>query len=218
LNVIFDLDGTLTDPKEGIIGSVCYALERMGVEPPDAASLEWIIGPPLQASLGRILKTDDLVRSAECLSHYRERFSDVGLFENKVYPGVPEMLDELKSAGARLFVATSKPTVYSLRILDHFNLSSYFEAIYGSELDGTRTDKGELLSHLVQREGLDAGETTMGGDREHDIIGAKKNALATIGVLYGYGSLGELQSAGADRIAATPRAVAEAFSKRTRSA
>ena len=118
--LVVDLDGTLTDPKEGIIRSVCYAIEKMGMQPPAPESLEWMIGPPLQGGLAMILRTDDPEVSAECLRHYRERFSDTGLFENFVYPGVPDMLESLHGLGMKLYVATSKPALYAERILEHF--------------------------------------------------------------------------------------------------
>jgi phosphoglycolate phosphatase len=202
-SLLFDLDGTLTDPRDGILASVRYALERMGVEPP-AGDLSWVIGPPLQGSLARLLNTTDDSVSWQCLSFYRERFSVIGLYENEVYAGIPAVLDELKGSGYRLFVATSKPNVYSRRILDHFNLLPYFEAVYGSELDGTRTDKGALIAHVVGEARLNSAQCLMIGDREHDVNGARVNAIGCIGALYGYGSREELEGAGASYLAASP--------------
>ncbi|HWA83879.1 MAG TPA: HAD family hydrolase [Fimbriimonadaceae bacterium] len=207
MTVLFDLDGTLTDPAEGILGSVAYALRKMGIQPPPHEEMRWLIGPPLQGSLARILQTKDEARLAECLALYRERFGEIGLFENELYEGVPEMLGELRRGGHRLFLATSKPAVFASRILAHFEIAGFFEGTYGSELDGTRTDKGELIAYLLDREALEARETVMVGDRRHDVEGAKANGIPCIGVLYGYGSEEELRSAGAHALADTPAAV-----------
>jgi phosphoglycolate phosphatase len=204
LNVIFDLDGTLTDPKEGILGSLCHALRSLSISPPPYEELLWVIGPPLQVSIPRLLDSEDPMLCAACLRLYRERFGDVGLFENSMYEDIPLTLAELSSRGHRLWVATSKPTLYSERILEHFALSQNFEAVYGSELDGTRTNKGELIAHLLDTEGLDPRECVMVGDREHDILGARANAIPSIGVLYGYGTREELESAGAYALVASP--------------
>lgn len=209
MNVLFDLDGTLTDPAEGILRSVSYALERMGIAAPPLEDLNWVIGPPLQRSLAKILGSDDPALSARCLALYRERFGEIGLFENELYEGVPEMLGELRRQGRRLYVATSKPTVYAARILAHFQIAGFFEGTFGSELDGTRTDKGELLRHLIEVEDLDASHTVMVGDRKHDVAGALANGVPCIGALYGYGSRDELQAAGAHAFAESPAEVAE---------
>ncbi|HVT11683.1 MAG TPA: HAD family hydrolase [Fimbriimonadaceae bacterium] len=212
MTVLFDLDGTLTDPAEGILGSVAYALRKMGVQPPAHEEMRWVIGPPLQGSLAKLLRTEDDARSAECLAFYRERFGEVGLFENELYEGVPEMLGELRRHGRRLFVATSKPTVFTNRILDHFEIAGFFDGAYGSELDGRRADKGELLRYIVGQEGLDAEGTVMVGDRRHDVEGARANGLPCIGVLYGYGSEAELREAGAHALADSPASVVKHLS------
>ena len=149
--VLFDLDGTLTDPREGITRSLAYALERMGVAAPPPESLTFAIGPPLRASLARLLGDDDPAVVERALALYRERFADVGLFENAPYAGIEEALQAACAAGATLFVATSKPQVYAERILRHFGLDAHFTAIHGCELDGTREDKRELLEHLLAR-------------------------------------------------------------------
>lgn len=209
MNVLFDLDGTLTDPADGILRSVAYALERLGFLPPPLEELHWVIGPPLQASLAKILGSDDPALSARCLALYRERFGEIGLFENEMYEGVPEMLGELRRQGGRLYVATSKPTVYAARILAHFQIAGFFEGVYGSELDGTRVDKGALLRHLVDVESLNASHTLMVGDRKHDVAGALANGIPCVGVLYGYGSREELLAAGAQAFAESPTEVAE---------
>ncbi|MEM8645297.1 MAG: HAD family hydrolase [Pseudomonadota bacterium] len=199
--ICFDLDGTLTDPKEGIIGCIRYALERLGAPQPDSdEDLTWCIGPPLLGSFEQLVGD----KAPEALALYRERFGDVGLFENAVYPGIRNVLEALKGEDRRLFVATSKPTVYATRILEHFELNGFFEHIYGSELDGTRADKTELLAWVLSRSELDASATVMIGDRRHDVIGARNNGLDAIGVLYGYGSSAELSEAGARVLCEAP--------------
>lgn len=204
--VCIDLDGTLTNPELGITRCIRHALAKLGREVSDDVDLTWCIGPPLQGSFERLLgsKRD----AALALDIYRERFGEIGLFENTVYAGIPEALAALGAAGERLFVATSKPTVYAARIIDHFGLAEYFEDVFGSELDGTRTDKTELLGWIIQRKALVAAETIMIGDRRHDIVGARNNGLRSVGVLYGFGSRDELVEAGADRLCDRPDEIA----------
>lgn len=208
--VLFDLDGTLTDPKSGITKCIIYALERMGRPAPDADTLHWCIGPPLTRSFPLLLDDDDPELVAQAISLYRERFSEIGLFENAVYDGVPSMLRALRTAGVRLFVATSKPTIFAVRILAYFELNGFFQAVYGSELDGTRADKSELINYLLRIEGLTPEQTLMVGDREHDVIGAHRCGLRTIGVRYGYAAEGELERAKAEVICDRPEEVAPA--------
>ena len=200
--VFFDLDGTLTDPKTGITRSIQYALDRLRRDVPTEDELVWCIGPPLLGSFETLLGDRQLAVTA--LSLYRERFADTGLYENQVYPGIEDVLATLGAAGRRLFVATSKPAVYAKRIVEHFGIGGYFERLFGSELDGTRTDKTELLSHALGETGIDPREAIMIGDRGHDMIGARNNDMTAIGVLYGYGSQDELVAAGAQRISPTP--------------
>jgi len=204
LNVLFDLDGTLTDPKVGITTSIADALTRMGRVPPHPDRLAWCIGPPLLESLATILETTDEAACRRCLGFYRERFADVGLYENQVYDGIPELLTDFRAEGHRLYVATSKPTVYAVLILDHFGLTPHFTAVYGCELDGTRANKGELIGHLLASEGLDPRECVMVGDREHDVRGAARHGIPCVGVTYGYGSESELRSAGATVLVSRP--------------
>ena len=192
--VLFDLDGTLTDPAPGISGCIVYALERLGVTAP-VEGLNWCIGPPLRGSFSRLLGTEDVAVLARAMELYRERFSAVGLYENSVYDGIPECLGELRSRGVDLFVATSKPHVYANRILEHFGLSEFFGGVYGSELDGVRSDKGELIAHLLSCEGLASSGVVMIGDRSHDVVGAGRCGVPCVGVLYGYGSAEELGEA-----------------------
>jgi phosphoglycolate phosphatase len=200
--IYFDLDGTLTDPKPGITRSIQYALRKLDRDVPREDELTWCIGPPLHASLKKLLGADDLADKA--LSLYRERFADIGLFENVVYPGVKETLSAVASSGRRLFVATSKPVVYAERIIDHFKLTAYFERVFGSELDGTRSDKTDLLGYALRTAGVDPSQAVMIGDRSHDMIGARNNKMTAVGVLYGYGGKQELLDAGAHHICATP--------------
>lgn len=202
--VLFDLDGTLTDPKPGITRCVQHALRTLGHEPPPEDELLWCIGPPLQESFPRLLGTGEKARIDEAIRIYRERFSTIGLFENALYQGIPEVLGALRKRGLRTFVASSKPRVFVVRILEHFGLLPLFDAAHGSELDGTRTDKAELIAHVLEVERLDPACTVMVGDREHDMIGGMRNGLRCVGVTYGYGSAEELTASGAACLAATP--------------
>jgi phosphoglycolate phosphatase len=205
--IFFDLDGTLTDPKPGITRSIQYALRRLDRAVPSEEELTWCIGPPLHASLKKLLGPDDLADKA--LSLYRERFGDIGLFENEVYPAIEATLSVLAESNRRLFVATSKPVIYAERIIDHFKLTGYFERVFGSELDGTRADKTELLGYALQATGVDPSRAMMIGDRSHDMIGARNNGMTAVGVLYGYGSREELVEAGAHHVCATPQKLIE---------
>lgn len=199
-NIFFDLDGTLTDPREGITKSVAYALEYYGIHVEDTDSLCKFIGPPLAGAFEEFYGFSK-EKAEEAVWKYRERFSTIGIFENSVYDGIEEMLKRLKKAGFKLVVATSKPTVYSKKILEHFGLSEYFDEVVGSELNGERTDKAEVIEYALKTQNAVRSETIMVGDRKHDIIGAAKNGLKSVGVLFGYGGLKELKEAGADRIA-----------------
>ncbi|WP_274650171.1 HAD family hydrolase [Paenibacillus humicola] len=198
--LLFDLDGTLTDPKEGITNSIVYALRRFEIHVDDPDRLKPFIGPPLAGSFRERFGFSE-AEAARAVSYYREYFSEKGLFENELYAGVPELLEELKHTGFRLLIATSKPAVYAGRIADHFGIGAYFEHIGGSELDGTRSDKTELIAHLLGEFGIEAGSAAMIGDRKHDIVGARNNGVAGIGVGYGYGSERELREAGASAYA-----------------
>jgi phosphoglycolate phosphatase len=201
--IYFDLDGTLTDSKPGITRSIQYALGKLDRDVPTEDELTWCIGPPLHASLKKLLGTDDLADKA--LSLYRERFADIGLFENRIYPGIEETLSAVAGSGRRLFVATSKPGIYAERIIDHFKLTAYFERVFGSELDGTRSDKTDLLGYALRMTGVDPSRAVMIGDRSHDMIGARNNKMTAVGVLYGFGGQQELLDAGAHHICATPQ-------------
>ncbi|MEB6678684.1 HAD-IA family hydrolase [Acinetobacter lwoffii] len=195
-NILIDLDGTLTDPKVGITTSARYGLEKIGHPISDEINIDWIIGPPLKASLAKILNVEaDHVLAEQALMGYRERFAVKGLYENHVFEGVAETLAELKRRGYRLFVATAKPTVYAKQILEHFDLAQYFTDIHGSELNGDRTNKTELIQYILAQQQLQADQCMMVGDREHDIFGARHNGIETIAVSYGYGSQEELEVA-----------------------
>lgn len=202
--ILFDLDGTLTDPKEGILRSIGYALTTLGRPVPEESDLLWCIGPPLMESFRQLLDTTSEQLVSEALRLYRDRYNRSGKFENSVYPGIPETLDALKQTGAALYIATAKPTVFADQIAAHFELARYFTKIYGSELSGERSNKKELIAHIIQSENLDPTGTIMVGDRYHDMIGAKHNGITAIGVTYGYGSFVELDQAGADVIVNRP--------------
>lgn len=204
--LLFDLDGTLTDPKLGITTCVQYALHAFGIDEPDLDKLEPFIGPPLKDSFMEFYGMEE-TQAEEAIEKYRERFRDAGMFENEVYPGIRRMLKRCKKQGAVLAVASSKPEVFVKKILEHFHLAKYFDVIVGSELDGRRTDKEEVvkeaLHQLFPENDIDYDNTVMIGDRKFDIIGAKDNKVVSVGVSYGYGSMRELQEAGADYIART---------------
>jgi len=193
-NILFDLDGTLTDPKDGITRCIQFALDQLGTTSPDVDQLDWCIGPPLRGSFSQLLNTKDDTLLDQALFHYRKRFSECGMFENVVYPEVIGSLRRIRKAGIRVFLATSKPEVFAKQILDHFDLSPFFDAVYGSELNGRLSDKGDLVAHILDTEDLDPKMTLIVGDRSHDIIGGKKNSIMTAAVSYGYGSREELTS------------------------
>ncbi|MBX9649382.1 MAG: HAD family hydrolase [Xanthobacteraceae bacterium] len=204
--IFFDLDGTLTDPKPGITRSIRYALQKLDhAVVPSEDELTWCIGPPLRSSFVKILGGEHDADRA--VSLYRERFSDIGLYENARYDGIVEVLTTLGNSGHRLFVATSKALVFADRIIDHFGLRPHFERVFGAELDGTRSDKGDLLAYALKEADVDPSKTLMVGDRSHDMVGAGKNGIKGIGVLYGYGSRDELIGAGAKHVCATPAAI-----------
>jgi phosphoglycolate phosphatase len=210
--VFLDLDGTLTDPKPGITRSIRHALHTLGREAPPEDALTWCIGPPLLQSFVHLLGDEALAGRA--LALYRERFAKTGLYENRVYAGVPEMLKRLRDAGFRLFLATSKPHVFASRITAHFGLDRWLDGAFGSELDGTRTDKTALLAHALEETGAEPGQAVMLGDREHDIIGARNNGVAGVGALWGYGTQAELQAAGATWLATNPKDAADLIAER----
>lgn len=199
--LFFDLDGTLTDPALGITNSFIHAIKYFGLEVPSYETLCSFIGPPLPDTFKQQFGFSD-EKAAEGVKKYREYFSEKGLLENSVYPGIPELLAQLKQQGKKLVVATSKPEEYSVRIIEHFGLAQYFENVCGSLMDESRSKKDEVISYAIERNHIsDKSKILMIGDRKHDILGAKKVGLKSCGVLFGYGSLEELQTAGADFIA-----------------
>lgn len=202
--LLFDLDGTLTDPFVGITESIRHALVQLGRPAPEAEALRWCIGPPLYESFPVLLETEDEALVARAVGLYRERYTDVGKFENSVIDGIPDTLDALLARGLTLFVATSKPASYAREIVEHFGLMRRFRSLHGSGLDGTNSAKADLLEHLLRSETIDPARAIMIGDRRHDVEGARANGVRSIGVLWGYGDREELEGAGADRIAQTP--------------
>ncbi len=185
--LIFDLDGTLTDPREGITRCVQFALARMGIDEPEPDRLIPYIGPPLAYGF-RTFHGIDEARIPDAIAAYRERFATVGMLENKPYPGISEMLSELKRKGCRLVLATSKLEMYASQILTHFQLSGAFDFVAGSLLDGSRSEKGEVIAHVCQTLSLNPKRAVMIGDTKFDVIGARENGLDSIAVSYGYGS------------------------------
>ncbi|WP_429948881.1 HAD family hydrolase [Enterococcus sp. AZ101] len=205
--ILFDLDGTITDSGEGIMHSVVYALKKMKVKIPDQKELYSFIGPPLTDSFKRLYHFDDL-KASLAVEYYRDYYQKQGIYENHVYAGISELLINLKAAGCTLYIATSKPEIYAKQILTHFDLSSYFDGIYGASLYGGRSRKGDVIQYALKKSAItNFEETLMVGDRSHDIIGAKENRLTSIGVLYGFGDQAELELAGADYIVETPKEI-----------
>lgn len=202
--ILFDLDGTLTDPGLGITNSVAYALKKFGITVADRSELYPFIGPPLRESfMERYGLTD--AESDDAIAYFREYFRPKGIFENAVYEGIPAMLAGLRAAGRVLVLATSKPEEFAVEILKHFGLYDYFDVVAGARMDETRTGKADVVAYAMALAGItDPGEAVMVGDREHDVLGARANGLPTVGVLYGYGSEEELSSAGAAFLARTP--------------
>jgi len=194
--LLFDLDGTLTDPKIGITKSVHYALNKMGIKDVATESLVKFIGPPLGESFTNYYDFDK-EQADFAIRYYREYFSETGIFENTLYPGISILLQKLKEKTIKLIVATSKPTVYARTICEHFSILQYFTEIEGSELDGRLSNKSELIGYIVKKHCIDKDKVLMIGDREHDVIGAKNNTIKSIGVGYGYGSREELEGSGA---------------------
>lgn len=196
--ILFDLDGTLIDPAVGITSSIQYALAKLDQPVLARSELLPYIGPPLRQSFATLLHTTDLAQVEQAMTLYRERYATIGLLEYELYPGIPTLLAELRERPTRLFLATAKPHEYARRILTHMGLMHLFAGVYGSELDGRRENKWDLLAYLLTQEGLDAAATVMIGDRAHDIQAAQRNGIRSVGVTYGYGSVAELQAAGAD--------------------
>ena len=208
-HILFDLDGTLTDPGLGITNSVMYALEKFGITVDDRRKLYKFIGPPLIDSFREFYGFSD-ADAQRALKLYREYFSEKGLFENQVYPGIPELLGRLRDAGRTLLVATGKPEEFSLRILEHFDLLQYFQFVSGASMDESRNQKWQVIDRALEHSGEPPrAQALMVGDRKHDVEGARRCGIACLGVLYGYGDAEELVTAGADALAGSPEAVGD---------
>ncbi len=209
MDILIDLDGTLVDPKTGIIGSLQYALRRLGQPVPPADELHWVIGPPLRDAFPKLGVPAAEVEQA--IAFYRENYTGAGgtrpaaMHACDVYAGIEDSLTSLRSAECRLIVATSKPHVYAKPVIREKGLAEHFAAIHGSELNGTRDDKAELIAHIIKSENVDPANAIMVGDRKFDCIGAQKNGLRSIGVTWGYGSMAELREAGASALCSQPK-------------
>lgn len=214
IDVLLDLDGTLIDPKPGILGSIRYALERMGhPAPPPFEELHWAIGPPLRATFTRLLGE---AQAETAVGHYRENYRNGAMYECEVYAGIPELLARLASEGHRLFIVTAKPHVFAGPIAEKLGLAAHMSGIYGAELDGTRDDKRDLLAFVLAQESIRPEAAVMIGDRKFDILAARANAVTGIGITWGYGTTEELSDAGAHKLCQTPMQLAEAIADLTR--
>lgn len=201
--ILFDLDGTLTDPGIGITNSVMYALRKYGIEVSGRSELYRFIGPPLIESFQSFYGFSH-DQAVESVGFYREYYRDRGIYENRVYEGIPALLAGLRAAGKHLLLATSKPEEFAVQILGHFGLLDYFDVAAGAAMDETRTTKADVIAYALGLAGItDPGGCIMVGDRKHDVLGAKAHNMASLGVLFGYGSRRELEEAGADLIAET---------------
>ena len=211
--ILFDLDGTLTDPKLGITSSVQYALRALGIEEPSLDRLEPFIGPPLADSFREFYGLEG-ERLATAIDKYRERFATQGIFENEIYPGIPQMLADLKAKDKLLAIASSKPTLFVEQILEHFEIGKYFDHVVGSNMDGTRGTKEEVVEETLRQmltvemtPGQKRDAVAMVGDRKFDIEGARAHGITSVGVLFGYAPEGELEEAGADYIVNSVRSL-----------
>jgi phosphoglycolate phosphatase len=205
MDILFDLDGTLVDPKPGLIGSIQYALGKLGHPVPPAEELLWMIGPPFRVSFPKLLGSGERVE--EAIAHYRESYLNGGMYDAVVYDGMPEALAALCAAGHRLIVATAKPHHYARPIVEHFGLATHFHAVHGPELDGTNDHKVDLIAHILRHEGVDPAAALMIGDREFDVAAAARNRMRAVGVTWGYGRAQEL--AGAATLCESPRELVE---------
>jgi phosphoglycolate phosphatase len=199
-SVLLDLDGTLIDSRPGIAASTLAALRALGHSPDEAFDITPFIGPPLEDVLRALLQTYDDDRLDEAVSAYRQHYGDSGYLGSELYPGIGEALEAMRQAGLRIYMATSKREVFARRIAEHLNLAKYFDGIYGSVPGGTLDHKPELLAQILSEQNLVASDTLMVGDRRHDIVGAHAVRMRGLGVLWGYGSRDELETAGADRV------------------
>lgn len=208
--ILFDLDGTLTDPRDGITRCIEHALRALDETPPSHAEMHSWIGPPLQESFGRFLN-GDAERVGRAVQCYRDRFDEHGWRENRLIPLMADIVKSLSQQGIHLYIATSKPRVFAQRIAEHFGIAPWFHGVYGSELDGRLANKADLIRHILQTENLVPDEVAMVGDRRHDVEGARKVGVVCVGVLWGFGCREELVRAGAGRIVAHPGELLETF-------
>ena len=213
-SVLFDLDGTLTDAREGIEWCIRHAVRSVGGDVPPDVALTRYIGPPLRESLSELLNHPSQEMVEKALRRYRERFEARGMFENKVYPGIADLLTHIGVRPWRAYVVTSKPKPYADRIIGHFHLGAFFTQIYGSCMDGELSRKEDLIRHVLKEESIPATLAIIVGDRAEDIRGARANGADSIGVTYGYGGRQELESAGATWICDSPEAVLEVLTSR----
>jgi phosphoglycolate phosphatase len=213
LNIFFDLDGTLTDSGAGITRCLQHALARLGRDVPAAETLRRFLGPPLHETFAELLQTPDGGVVDAAVRFYRERYVETGMFENELYPGVPEALESLARDGHRIWVVTSKYIVYADRIVDHFGLRGWLQRVYGAEHSGINADKRRLIRHALDEAHLDARGTWMVGDRMHDVRGARENGVSSIAALWGYGSADELREAQPDHLATSMREVGQIITR-----
>ncbi len=203
-NLFFDLDGTIADSRDGIINCIKYAFRKVGEAIPEPDELADCLGPPLWESFSKLLSDPTEQRIDSAIAAYRERFAEVGILENHLYPGVVETLSELVRRGYLLFVVTSKPRKYASKIIDNFGIGSLFQRIHGPELDDLLSTKADLIATVLESDRIIPSAAIMIGDRKHDIVGARSNGVACIGVCWGYGSTAELRTAGADLLIDSP--------------
>lgn len=198
--IFFDLDGTIIDSEPGIINSIKYSLNTLGIEMKDTSKLQAFIGPPIKESFVKVLGFTE-TKAEAAIAKYREYYSEKGIFECTLYDGISELIEKLYNRGYKILLATCKPEVYAKRILEHFNLMQYFSFVSGCKLDGTRSEKHEVIQNALSQMKIDdLSNAVIIGDRLYDIIGAKKTGIKSVGVLYGYGDYRELTEAGADYI------------------
>lgn len=199
-NILFDLDGTITDPFLGITKAVAYSLNSFDIRINGLDELTVFIGSPLDESFQKYYGMNE-EKSWQAVEKYREYYSQIGLFENEVYEGMEDFLKSLIDSGKDLYICTSKPYIFAKKIIEHFGLTKYFKGIYGAELDGTRKNKKDVIAYCLQQERLNVDDCLMIGDRKHDVIGAHLNRIQCVGVLYGYGSKEEFENNDCEYIA-----------------
>lgn len=207
---LVDLDGTLTDPADGIIGGFQFALRSLGEAVPERAALTWVIGPPLRQAFPRLLAAPSRERVEAAVAAYRDYYRERGLYEASVYSGIPDALQRLRDDGFHLLVCTVKPRHFAGPVIEHFGLASHFDGVYGAELDGRFEDKGDLMEHIIAEQSLAPADMIMIGDRGIDMIAARRNAIRGIGVTWGYGTPAELRDGGAHHVCEAPHELAPA--------